>query len=616
MNNKNTPTWKKIINNLNKSIEKTQEPMQKYLNKPNIQSVHVKPKETEINKPNIQTANIKEKEVIIKKNIELTINSLSLIVVKPTSGDLSKLLSKHPSESVFYNIEKKEWTIKLNYFEKIKSELKKYFLFKEIPKGVLQALINEENKKTVNFDLSEDVYKKLLPFQLEGVNQGLNKGGRLLLADEMGLGKTYQALAIVYYYKVEWPLLIVSPASLLENWKISVMNFLNMESFVIRKKEHLGNKISIISYDIASRFFTELSQMNYKVIILDECHYIKNHAAKRTTNLMTILQKSSRLILLSGTPALSRPIELYTSLIAINKNYFSSMTEYGYRYCDLRKNGQYFDWKGCSNHSELYFFLKKCVMIRRTKDEVLSQLPAKFRRQVVLEVEKSKKIKKEEDAVKKLLKSNLGEKVCIEDKEISFEYTTIEDSYDESLTIRYQIAAELKIEAVKEYLRNMLERNIKFLVFAHHAIMINALEEFLKENTRFVKIDGKTASANRQRLVDEFQNEDKCRVALLGLTACSTGLTLTAAKAVIFAELYWNPGTLLQAEDRVHRIGQKNTVDIHYLTALGTVDTYVWPNLLRKLNTLEKLGIGHNNLKGMQNVDAKQKSIQQFTNKK
>lgn len=90
-------------------------------------------------------------------------------------------------------------------------------------------------------------------------------------------------------------------------------------------------------------------------------------------------------------------------------------------------------------------------------------------------------------------------------------------------------------------------------------------------------------------MVEQFQKDEKVRV----------GLTLTAGKAVIFAELYWNPGTMLQAEDRIHRIGQVDSVDIHYLVMSNTVDQYVWPQLLKKLTVLENLGIGTNELKHM-----------------
>jgi hypothetical protein len=90
-------------------------------------------------------------------------------------------------------------------------------------------------------------------------------------------------------------------------------------------------------------------------------------------------------------------------------------------------------------------------------------------------------------------------------------------------------------------------------------------------------------------------------VALLSVTAANTGLTLTAATTVIFSELYWNPGQLVQAEDRAHRIGQCDSVNVHYLLAKGTTDDTLWPLILKKLNTLESVGLGTNDFKGIAN---------------
>eukprot|EP00929_Paragymnodinium_shiwhaense_P048598 TRINITY_DN24549_c0_g1_i4.p1 TRINITY_DN24549_c0_g1~~TRINITY_DN24549_c0_g1_i4.p1 ORF type:complete len:188 (-),score=34.20 TRINITY_DN24549_c0_g1_i4:59-622(-) len=126
----------------------------------------------------------------------------------------------------------------------------------------------------------------------------------------------------------------------------------------------------------------------------------------------------------------------------------------------------------------------------------------------------------------------------------------------------------------------------KFLVFAHHLRMLDALEKALlaeglradipadeeEESQAYMRIDGRTPLVDRAAAVERFQQNDAVRVALLSLTACCQGLTLTAASLVVFAELFWVPGTLLQAEDRAHRVGQEKCVDIHYLVAPGTID--------------------------------------------
>merc|ERR1719277_2038936 len=104
-----------------------------------------------------------------------------------------------------------------------------------------------------------------------------------------------------------------------------------------------------------------------------------------------------------------------------------------------------------------------------------------------------------------------------------------------------------------------------------------------------MRIDGSVNAAERLRRVDMFQKDESCRIAVLGLTAAGVGITLTAASTVVFAELHWTPGALIQAEDRAHRIGQKSSVNIHYLIAKGTVDDMIWQSLYRKVSVVSRM---------------------------
>merc|ERR1712080_702920 len=128
----------------------------------------------------------------------------------------------------------------------------------------------------------------------------------------------------------------------------------------------------------------------------------------------------------------------------------------------------------------------------------------------------------------------------------------------------------------------LLSNELKFLLFAHH-VMMDRLEQKLKDlSTGYIRIDGKTPQKHRQDSVTRFQEDDKVRVALLSITAAGTGLTLTAAHTVVFAELYWVPGQMMQAEDRAHRIGQHHSVDVHYCIAEGTLDEVIFASLNKK----------------------------------
>ncbi|CAG01012.1 unnamed protein product [Tetraodon nigroviridis] len=129
----------------------------------------------------------------------------------------------------------------------------------------------------------------------------------------------------------------------------------------------------------------------------------------------------------------------------------------------------------------------------------------------------------------------------------------------------------------------MLEAEKKFLVFAHHLTMLQACTEAVIEaKVGYIRIDGSVPSSERIQLVHKFQNDPETRVAVLSIQAAGQGLTFTAASHVVFAELYWNPGHIKQAEDRAHRIGQTSSINVHYLIAKGTFDTVMWSMLNRK----------------------------------
>ncbi|ONM59983.1 chromatin remodeling factor18 [Zea mays] len=136
----------------------------------------------------------------------------------------------------------------------------------------------------------------------------------------------------------------------------------------------------------------------------------------------------------------------------------------------------------------------------------------------------------------------------------------------------------------------MIEEGCKFLIFAHHQPMIDAIEKhLLKKKVKCIKIDGKTPLTTRQTLVTDFQNNDDVKAAVLSIKAGGYGITLTAASTVIFAELSWTPGDIIQAEDRAHRIGQVSSVNVYYLLSNGTIDDLMWDVVQGKLENLGQM---------------------------
>ncbi|KJH44692.1 helicase protein [Dictyocaulus viviparus] len=412
-----------------------------------------------------------------------------------------------------------------------------------IPDNVLRLLSNHAHvKQAVPSDMSlimdPSLIEKLFPFQKAGVTFGIERGGRILLADEMGLGKSVQALALARYYKSEWPLLIICPSSVKTAWR------------------------------------------------MDESHMLKDGKAKRTQVAYSLSKRASRVILLSGTPALSRPAELFSQIRLVNDKLFPNFQDFAVRYCDGKQGRFCFEAKGCTNSEELNAILSKRVMIRRLKSQVLTELPDKRREVVYLSGDK---IDSRMDSLQKARKTfeanrQLHAGNAKDPKECLLEY--------------FSLTGIVKADAVCSHiLENYFYPDApkrKVLIFAHHQIVLDSVQvEVQKRNLRSIRIDGQTLSKDRGNLCQEFQENPDVMVAILSLSAAGVGITLTAASVVVFAELHWNPGTLLQAEDRAHRVGQKDSVFVQYLIAKNTADDIIWPLVQRKLDVLGQVNLSN-----------------------
>lgn len=137
----------------------------------------------------------------------------------------------------------------------------------------------------------------------------------------------------------------------------------------------------------------------------------------------------------------------------------------------------------------------------------------------------------------------------------------------------YKLTAEAKTAPVVEYLKELLGHGHKIVVFAYHRCMLDAIEKgLLSEKTELIRIDGDIDQSERHVRVSLFQNQPGVQVALLSMTVAGVGISLTAAHHVVFAEMNWSPGVIVQAEDRAHRLGQSHSVNIYYIYAVGTLD--------------------------------------------
>ncbi|MCQ2820132.1 MAG: DEAD/DEAH box helicase [archaeon] len=442
----------------------------------------------------------------------------------------------------------------------------------------------------------------LYNFQKTGINFGITRDCRLLLADEMGVGKTIQAIGLCSIFKEDWPVLILCPSSLRYNWRDEILQWLETlikkeDIQVIKKsKEELKSnaKFYVFSYDLALRMQIAVEAKKFNFVVADEAHYLKNRDAKRTKFLTPIMQRAKRVILISGTPILAKPVEAFNLLSILRPHLFFNFMPYGKRYCNPTQTQYGIDWSGSANAKELHFILNK-LMIRRLKKDVLTELPPKKRQRINIQTDK--KIINQIRAI--ISKKSLP--MDFENEEIMGKLNLLDndggeedvgDSKDDSslswYTKAYLLTGQAKIEGIKEYITYLLDNNCKFLIFAHHTDVLDGIEEIVrKKKVDFMRIDGSTSLVARDKNVHKFQTDKNCLVAILSITACATGLTLTAASTVVFAELHFTPSIMIQAEDRAHRIGQEaECVNIHYLIAEDTLDEVIFTKLTTKMKVV------------------------------
>lgn len=409
--------------------------------------------------------------------------------------------------------------------------------------------------------------KDLFDFQKKGVAFIEAKGGRALVGDEMGLGKTIQALAWLQLHPENRPAIILVPAHLKLNWAQEIASTITSKTstYVAQgtyKGQPVKEDIIIINFDILHRGWLEaLQALNAKALIIDEAHYIKSNKAIRTKATKKLAKTIPHIIGLTGTPIINRPAESYNIIQLIDKTIFPNFMKFVHNYCDAKHNGFGWDYSGSSNTGELHEKLKE-IMIRRKKADVLPDLPDKLRSYVPMELDNQKEYKLAESDFIEYLLTSKGEEAA--EKASQAEHLV-------RIEALKQLAVQGKMKHTINWISDFLENNgQKLVVFSTHKIVVDKLMETFGNVA--VKVDGSVSSIKRNEAVQAFQNDPKVRLFVGNIQAAGTGLTLTAASSVAFVELPWTPGELAQAEDRCHRIGQKNTVNIYYLLAKDTIE--------------------------------------------
>lgn len=413
---------------------------------------------------------------------------------------------------------------------------------------------------------------ELRPFQKAGVAYATDVK-RCFIADEMGLGKTVQALASIQHENA-YPALVVCPASLKTNWQREVKMWLpGKTTHIVDNKVGVKNSdVVIINYDILTKQKDELLKLGFQSLIFDESHYAKNSGAQRTKALKEIakaIPSSGMVLALTGTPVLSRPIELVSQLEIIDRiDDFGGSWNFRKRYCAASRNNFGWDFSGSSHLDELNDMLRRTCYVRRNKADVLTELPAKARYTI---------------------EANLSGADYARYRSAEGEFLTWLGGEEgrgsnsaqhlSKITTLKKLAGEGKVATACEWIDTFLDStDRKLVVFAHHTSVVDAIAEKYGK----LRVAGKDSQEARQRAVDEFQNNPNARVIVLNMKAGGVGLTLTAASDVLFVEQGWTPAEHDQAEDRCHRIGQDNNVSAWYMLAEDTIDDHIYDLIEKK----------------------------------
>lgn len=425
----------------------------------------------------------------------------------------------------------------------------------------------------------------MLPFQKEAVLRMVRQKHNLL-ADDPGLGKSLQAIALWEVLSLR-RVLVVTKATLktgflkhIENWQLNkrVVQIINKKTdFVTDLAE-----VVIVNYDIISHSYLhqQLTSVKWDLLICDESHCLKNRDAKRTTAVLAkkgLVWSAARTLMMTGTPILNRPVELYPILRVLAPMVIAPYSDYlkfTKRYCDSFYDGFTYNDKGASNTEELNLKLRQHYMIRRSTHEVEIQLPSKRYEMVFID--------SSPDVDKKL-------KVIDHATRQDFKHQNLDAAAGGLATLRRE-TAEAKVTAYIETIKEYVESTDKIVIFAYHRSVIKILEEALKEYGCVV-LHGGCSQSNRHDSIEKFKSQEGIKVFIGQIDAAGEGIDglQNVCHNALFVEWSWTPGLIEQACKRLHRIGQEKPVLFRFLVWANTIEEHQMRVALDKVKIIREV---------------------------
>ena len=436
-------------------------------------------------------------------------------------------------------------------------------------KYVSNVIKKFDKVKSKNYEIPKDLNATLRDYQVSGFEffktlSDYQFGG--ILADEMGLGKTIQTIAFLLSNK-DKKSIVITPTALIYNWKNELEKFaptLKVGLLHAAKSEREKILDNIDNYDVILTTYTtykndidKYKNINFDYCIIDEAQNIKNPDAIITKAIKNVNAKVR--FALTGTPIENNLMELWSIFDFIMPGYLYNKSKFKSIFVNNDKN-----------IIELKNLIKPFIL-RRTKKEVITELPDKIEQKIIIDLEKEHKraYKGYVNLITRKIKENNQDNITV------FSYLTKlrQLCLSPELMVKNYQGKNSKLDVLINIINDSSDE--KILVFSQFTKVLEVIGKRLnEENILYSYLDGKTSAKDRVKLVEEF-NTNNNKVFLISLKAGGTGLNLTSANIVVHFDPWWNPAVEDQASDRAHRIGQKNVVNVIKLIAKGTAEERV-----------------------------------------
>lgn len=444
------------------------------------------------------------------------------------------------------------------------------------------ANIIKDFNKPVEVSTPTDLKGTLRPYQQTGLKwlwTNTSKGFGCCMADDMGLGKTIQVISLILKLKEEdklkKPVLVICPTTLMGNWMKELEMFSpNLKAAIYHGNERkldLNNDIILTTYAIMRIDLEELKKEIWGMIVVDEAQNIKNPDTAQTLAVKSI--KSDIKIAMTGTPVENRLTELWSIFDFINRGYLGDLREFQRSYAIPIER-----FKEHTRAFKLKMSVSPFVLRRlKTDKNVIADLPEKMVLNDYCYLSKPQAVLYEK-TLKEMLEKISGFTGISRRGNIFKLITALKQicNHPYQFIKAGDMNKELsgKLEKCISLVQNILENDEKTLIFTQYKEMGDILAEVITEecNTNPLFFHGSLNVAQREKLIEDFQNNPETKVMILSLKAGGTGLNLTSATNVIHYDLWWNPAVEDQATDRTYRIGQDKNVMVHRLVTLGTFE--------------------------------------------